>query len=172
MKDYVGDWYICDICGYTRQRKDFVLTGFLDVCDKHRNIVGNLMRGFADAQSDGMKKGADTYQQLAKRTLIDKPPFELNDEQIMLTWNALGLTGEAGEVAESIKKGIYHQHGLDVAKLTNELGDVLWYVAALCSILHVDMSSIMQQNIDKLKARYPNGFNSQDSIKRIDTHTL
>jgi NTP pyrophosphatase (non-canonical NTP hydrolase) len=111
---------------------------------------------------------ASEYQKLASRTLIDKPPFNVTDDQVMIVWNAVGLVGEAGEVAELVKKGIFHQHGLDVQKMKKEIGDVLWYVAALCTKLDLDMSEIMDENIAKLKKRCPDGFNSDDSIKRVD----
>ena len=111
---------------------------------------------------------ASKYQKLSSRTLIDKPGFEIPDQEIMAVWDVIGLTGEAGEVADEIKKGVFHQHGLNTEKLKGEIGDVLWYAAALCTTLGLDMSEIMQQNVDKLLLRYPNGYNSEDSKKRID----
>jgi NTP pyrophosphatase (non-canonical NTP hydrolase) len=112
---------------------------------------------------------ADTYQDLAARTLIDRPGFELTDNEVMLIWNATGLAGEAGEVNDLIKKGIFHQHGLDRDKLIKELGDVLWYVAALATRLDASLGDIMQANVDKLKARYPAGYSSEASLARVDT---
>lgn len=108
------------------------------------------------------------YQWLASRTLIDAPDFAITDEQVMIVWNAIGLAGEAGEVCEMVKKGIFHQHGLDRDKMHKELGDVLWYVAALCTKFGFDMGDVMVANIEKLKERYPNGYNSADSIARQD----
>jgi NTP pyrophosphatase (non-canonical NTP hydrolase) len=108
------------------------------------------------------------YQYLAKRTLIDAPDFEIGDNDFMIVWNALGLAGEAGEIAESVKKGVLHQHGLDREKMKKELGDALWYLAALCTKLDLTLEDVMQANIDKLRIRYPDGYNSADSIKRID----
>ncbi len=118
------------------------------------------------------KKGenmeAKDYQKEAARTLIEEPGLEPSNNEIMIVWNALGLAGEAGEVADLIKKGVFHQHGLDKEKLKKELGDCLWYIAALCSNLGLDLGDVMQSNIDKLKLRYPNGFTTEDSKKRID----
>jgi NTP pyrophosphatase (non-canonical NTP hydrolase) len=111
---------------------------------------------------------ASEYQVLAARTLIDNPNDTYSDQDIMAVWNAIGLAGEAGEVAEHIKKGIFHRHGIDETKLKKEIGDVLWYTAALCTTLGLDLSEIMQGNIDKLKKRYPNGFTFEDSQKRVD----
>jgi NTP pyrophosphatase (non-canonical NTP hydrolase) len=75
----------------------------------------------------------------------------------------LGLTGEAGEVAELLKKGLGHDHGIDREKLKKELGDVLWYVAVLAWYNDTTLAEVMQQNIDKLLARYPRGFTVEES---------
>jgi len=111
---------------------------------------------------------ANVYQELAARTLIDEPDSEYSPEQIMLVWNAIGLAGEAGEVAEHVKKGVFHQHGIDREKMIKELGDVMWYVAALCTKLDVELGDVMDRNIDKLLMRYPDGYNAQDSINRAE----
>lgn len=111
---------------------------------------------------------ATDYQKQAARTLIDRPDFEIADNDIMIIWNAIGLAGEAGELAELVKKGIFHQHGIDPEKAKKELGDVLWYVAGLCTKFGFDMGEVMQTNIDKLRSRYPNGFSTPDSIRRVD----
>lgn len=110
------------------------------------------------------------YQQRAARTLLDAPNFELTDEEVMIIWNASGLAGEAGEVLEIIKKGIFHRHGLDDTtreKLIKELGDVQWYLAALCTKLGIPLEYIMERNIAKLEGRYPDGFSSEASKKRV-----
>lgn len=109
---------------------------------------------------------ATEYQKLAARTLIDKPNFEIPAEELMIIWNAIGLAGEAGEVADLVKKGIFHQHGIDKSKLAKELGDCLWYIAALCTKLDLPLSEIMRSNINKLESRYPDGYTSEDSINR------
>lgn len=114
---------------------------------------------------------ASKYQAKAARTLIDRPDFEIPDNEIMLVWNAIGLAGEAGEVAELVKKAVFHRHGIDGAfreKMVKELGDVLWYAAAMCTKLDMDLGVIMEVNIRKLEERYPSGFSSQDSKRRVD----
>jgi NTP pyrophosphatase (non-canonical NTP hydrolase) len=112
---------------------------------------------------------ASDYQRLASRTLIDAPDFEISPDQVMLVWNAVGLAGEAGEFCELIKKGIFHQHGFDREKAAKELGDVLWYVAALATRLELSLDEIMAANIEKLRTRYPAGYSSADSVRRVDT---
>lgn len=111
---------------------------------------------------------ATEYQRLAARTLIDAPDFKISDADIMVIWNAVGLAGEAGEICELVKKGIFHQHGLSREQVAKELGDVLWYAAALATKLDLDLGEIMAQNIAKLRQRYPNGYASADSIARVD----
>lgn len=114
---------------------------------------------------------ANKYQAKAARTLIEAPDFEIPDSEIMLVWNAIGLAGEAGEVAELVKKAVFHRHGIDGAfreKMVKELGDVMWYAAAMCTKLDMDLGVIMEVNIRKLEERYPDGFSSQDSKRRVD----
>ena len=113
---------------------------------------------------------ANEYQERAGRTLIDGPDSEYTAKEIMIVWNALGLAGEAGEVADTIKKAVCHRHGLDRDKIIKELGDVLWYVAALCTKIDVPLSEVMERNIAKLRLRYPNGYSSEDSKARVDTN--
>lgn len=108
------------------------------------------------------------YQKEAARTLIDGPGFEISNKDMMVIWAGFGLAGEAGEVVELIKKGIFHRHGLDREKVKKELGDCLWYIAAICTKLDLDLTEVMEDNIAKLKLRYPDGFSSNDSIIRID----
>lgn len=115
---------------------------------------------------------ATEYQEKAARTLIDAPGFDITDNEMMLVWNAIGLAGEAGEVCELVKKGVFHQHGIDRAKMVKELGDVLWYVAALCTKLDMDMGVIMSANIRKLEERYPKGYTSADSKRRVDVQAV
>lgn len=109
---------------------------------------------------------ADDYQKLAARTLIDAPGFDIPDCDIMIVWNAIGVAGEAGELCDLVKKGIFHQHGLDVAKVRKEIGDCLWYLAGLCTKLGISLSQVMEENNAKLLDRYPDGFDPERSRNR------
>src|SRR4051812_33104077 len=84
-----------------------------------------------------------------------------------LVWG-LGLTGEAGEVADLLKKGIGHSHGVDKDKLCKELGDVMWYVGALAHAYGIGLDEVAQANVAKLKARYPDGFTVEASKAKAD----
>ena len=105
----------------------------------------------------------DAYQKAAARTLSPDQP--LRDS---LANFALGLTGEAGEAVDGIKKHLYHGHDLDLEHLKNELGDVLWYIAGIASVTGLTLEEIAEGNIAKLRSRYPDGFNHEDSRKRVD----
>lgn len=113
---------------------------------------------------------ANEYQSQAMRTLPNETNLELSDQQTKILWTALGMTGEAGEVAELVKKGIFHQQGIDKNELKKELGDVLWYLSALCSLMGLNLSEVMESNLEKLAHRYPEGFSPEASQKRVDLH--
>jgi NTP pyrophosphatase (non-canonical NTP hydrolase) len=104
----------------------------------------------------------DHYQAEVART-IDGMPAEFR-----APCYALGIAGEAGEVADLLKKSLYHGHELSIDKLRKELGDVLWYVAALARIYGLTLSGVATVNIEKLRKRYPAGFSNEASITRRD----
>lgn len=79
----------------------------------------------------------------------------------------LGVAGEAGEVADIIKKELGHGHVRDAEKMAKEIGDVLWYLAVLADEYGYNLSDIATMNIEKLKARYPDGFSSERSVNRV-----
>ena len=84
----------------------------------------------------------------------------------MLINAALGLCGESGEVADIIKKAAFQGHELDVEHIAKELGDVAWYLAVGARAIGYDLETIMQMNVDKLRARYPSGFSTDRSQHR------
>lgn len=108
------------------------------------------------------------YQQLAMRTNDGLNRLRLEDaianqddiSVSQLLNGTLGLTGEAGEVSDLIKKGIFHEKGIDLEHLKKELGDCAWYLAMICDACGFTLDDVMQINIDKLKARYPQGFDT------------
>lgn len=84
----------------------------------------------------------------------------------MLTLGSFGLAGESGEVIDVIKKWRFQGHALDRLDLLNELGDVLWYIALICSTFGYTLDDAMQANVEKLYRRYPDGFSSERSKER------
>lgn len=79
---------------------------------------------------------------------------------------ALGIAGEAGEVADLVKKAAFHEHPVDQDKLAKELGDVLWYVTAMALSIGVGLDEVMARNVAKLRERYPDGFDPERSKNR------
>lgn len=106
---------------------------------------------------------ANDYQYSAARTIN----WSVSTRDRILNFT-LGLCGEAGEAAEFIKHEMFHGHAPPRAELYKELGDVLWYIAALCTTLDVELEQVMQMNIDKLRKRYPDKFTEEASRARAD----
>lgn len=100
------------------------------------------------------------YTQEVHRTCSIKEPKEL------LTLTALGIAGEAGEVVDIVKKVLYHSHELDISVLCKEIGDLLWYTVLLCDTVGLTLGDVMQTNVEKLRGRYPDGFDKQRSLVR------
>ncbi len=101
------------------------------------------------------------YQTLAMTTLNK----ELDRTQT-LTNGVMGLCGEAGEASDIVKKHLFQGHELNREKLIDELGDVAWYIAETAYALNVKLEDVLIHNIEKLKKRYPAGFDADKSVHR------
>lgn len=101
------------------------------------------------------------YQQLAMVTL--NPALSKKD---VLINGVMGLCGESGECIDIVKKHLAQGHELDREKLIKELGDVAWYLAETAYALDVDLETVLRGNIEKLRSRYPEGFETEKSIHR------
>lgn len=113
------------------------------------------------------------YQELAMRTNDRKHTERLRkmlDDGMtaQLLNGCLGLSGEVGEFNDMIKKVVFHEATADVDHLEKELGDIMWYIALICNAFGFDLDHVMQINIEKLKARYPDGFNVDKSANRAE----
>ena len=101
------------------------------------------------------------YQELAMTTLNPA----LNRKDVLIN-GVMGLCGESGEAIDIVKKWLAQGHELDKEKLAKELGDIAWYLAETAWALDFSLEEILQANIDKLKKRYPEGFDSRRSLCR------
>lgn len=101
------------------------------------------------------------YQKLALRTLNK----ELNKKDILIN-GVMGLCGESGEAIDIVKKHLAQGHELEKNHLIKELGDIAWYLAETAYALDVSLEEVLQLNIDKLKKRYPDGFDKRKSLER------
>ncbi len=104
------------------------------------------------------------YQALALRTesriTTDPVPY------IRVLEGLMGLNGEAGEAIDLMKKVLFQGHEFDREHMAKELGDIAWYLAVSADAIGYDLESILQMNVDKLKARYPDGFSTEQSLHR------
>lgn len=100
------------------------------------------------------------YQKAADRTSGDLVPWD------KIRNGCYGLNGEAGECIDILKKVEFQGHTFDPTRLIDELGDVLWYVAQTATGLGVSLEDVAKHNINKLRERYPEGFDSERSVHR------
>lgn len=103
-----------------------------------------------------------TYQSLAMRTA---KPMDVQDD---LLHAALGLTGEAGEFADCIKKHWVYGQPLDRENAIEEIGDVMWFIALASNALGVGMDEVAARNIEKLRKRYPAKYQDELAAFRAD----
>lgn len=104
----------------------------------------------------------EEYQRLAMSTL--NPAL---DRKEVLINSVMGLCGESGEAIDIVKKWLAQGHALDKEHLAKELGDVAWYLAEAATALDIPLETILRGNLDKLKKRYPEGFDTARSIMRL-----
>ena len=79
---------------------------------------------------------------------------------------SLGLSGEVGELNDLLKKWIFHEKNIDLEHIKKEIGDIMWYIALMAEAFGFELDSIMITNIEKLEARYPEGFDTARSNNR------
>ena len=103
------------------------------------------------------------YQKLAMTTLNPN----LSKQDVLIN-GVMGLCGESGEAIDIVKKHLHQGHPLDRYKLIKELGDIAWYLAETAYALDVDLDDVLEGNIEKLRARYPEGFDTKKSVHRAE----
>lgn len=103
------------------------------------------------------------YQKAAMRT-VSGVAGATKDNQLIN--GAMGLCGESGEFMDLLKKYMFHGHDMDKEHMAKELGDIAWYLATAADVLGYDLETIFQMNVDKLLARYPDGFSVEKSKHR------
>ena len=101
-----------------------------------------------------------SYQELARRT--QNPNLTPRERLEHALW---GLSAEVGEVC-SLHQKTHQGHAMNGVELRKEIGDVLWMVAELCDVYGYDMGAIAEENIAKLRRRYPAGFSIDKSVHR------
>ena len=104
------------------------------------------------------------FQKLSVRTLNNSL-----SEKEQLANMVIGASCEFSEAGDSLKKYLFQGHELDKKHIEEELGDTMFYICNLATLLDIDMEDVLEKNIEKLNKRYKNGFSYKASIDRIDT---
>ena len=105
---------------------------------------------------DDIDAWKDMYQMTFEEYQIEAEKTAIYPKEHEIVYPALGLAGEAGEVANKVKK-MLRDGKFDREDVAAEVGDCLWYIAALCRDLHFDMTDLAQRNLNKLKSRMERG---------------
>ncbi len=103
------------------------------------------------------------YQKAALRTAfsgLDSLSYNL------LINGVMGLCGESGECVDMVKKYLFQGHELNREELVKELGDVAWYLAVTAHAIGYPLDTVLEMNVEKLKNRYPDGFDPEKSVHR------
>ena len=110
----------------------------------------------------------DDYQLLAKRTECDqseaKKRYE-NYAMVRMNHSVMGLTGEVGEMAGALERALHYGQSFNLPNFVEEIGDCLWYLALACNACGVQMSDVMNANIEKLRQRYPEKFDGNKALE-------
>lgn len=93
-------------------------------------------------------------------------PGKSREEAIRIFHGIIGIITEAGELAEALGKAIQDETPLDLTNVSEEIGDSLWYDAAVLRVLGTTFDSVQRTNIAKLRARFPNKFTEFDANNR------
>lgn len=101
------------------------------------------------------------YQKLSTRTL--NKDLEKGNQLVNMI---LGINGEVGELTDLFKKYWFQGHDLNRYWVVGELGDIMFYIINLCTLLGIDMEDVLETNVLKLRKRYPDGFSCEKSINR------
>lgn len=119
-----------------------------------------VILGFGAENSDLHPMDIEQYKSDSERTLIDKG-HEMN-----LLHAAMGIGTEAGELLDAFKRQLFYGKPLDVVNIKEEVGDLMWYVAILLRELDLDFQEILDLNIQKLRARFPDKFTEDHALNR------
>lgn len=111
------------------------------------------------------------YEESVNRTFKSCATVEVDGPTLDLLHMSLGLSGEVGELVDTVKKNIFYGQEFDQDNAKEELGDILYCVTAMCSVIGVTLEEIMVHNKEKLEARYPDGYSDEAAKARVDKDT-
>ena len=165
-----GGWFIVGVDtpegGYTYHYKN----KYWDMFECEEIILGKHWDGHTDkdvkrllslCNNNATSMTINEYQKEALRT-----ESGANNDYPRILNGLMGLNGEAGEAIDILKKHMFQGHELDKEHIAKELGDVAWYLAVSADAIGYDLEKIFQMNVDKLRKRYPDGFEAERSLNR------
>lgn len=130
-----------------------------------RRVIREALEVWAMAKAnlpapDMLPMSMNRYQELAARTInYENSPSEMEMHALH------GMCGEIGEL-HSLYQKMYQGHQFDKEHAKKELGDLLWFIAEYCTACDITLEEVATANIEKLKARYPEGFEADKSLHR------
>lgn len=174
-----------DIIIHDTKEEDLSPAQELSVQQESANFAHAAVQGIINAHAEKNSQEGLTEMKVSEGILT----FDLFDESVRRTWKkqdfkdavsnaALGLTGEAGEVADLIKKAEYHGRGwrncgggersISEENVKDELSDVLFYVSAMAQEFGFTLEDVAKHNREKLEKRFPEGFSTEASAQKVD----
>ena len=114
----------------------------------------------------GYQRDADRTSSTANYDGQWKAHQRITPKVIRLLHGAMGLCTESGELQDQLKKHIFYGKPLDLVNISEECGDLFWYLAETLTAIDARFVDVMQRNIDKLRARYPEKFTEDKAINR------
>lgn len=116
----------------------------------------------------GADPAVDINSMTAYSTFVAALAKDMGDTVLDRLHAAVGISGEAGELLDAVKKNWAYNKPLDVENVAEELGDLLFYVQLLMILCNLDIDTILQMNVTKLQKRYPNGYSDAAAQLRAD----
>ena len=161
VKKIIGDHMAPNAAsGAVMRKAGMVQTGIIPgKYEKHGQIHDAICYELSVGEPEALT--ADEYQKKAMTTL--NPALSKHDALLNAV---MGLCGESGECIDLVKKHLFQGHELDKEQLRRELGDVAWYLAEAAFALDLSLKEILRGNLDKLRSRYPQGFDPERSMNR------
>ena len=149
-----------EVCGWSPKQ-----IGHLT--DVKSPTITKIVRGYRYPNIISAEDILEVYPTLVNftRNLTISPEEELKNY-------LLGLNGECGELTDIFKKILYHGKDYDATDVMLEIGDVLYYLTAICNILGIDLTDVMLNNNAKLMQRYKDGYSIKDSLNRVEDKVI
>lgn len=97
---------------------------------------------------------------------IEKMTGYRHDDILDLLHGVMGISTEAGEIMDNLKKCLFYGKPIDRVNLIEELGDLMWYIAIMCDSIDIELETVMNHNIAKLRKRYPEKFSEDKALNR------